>query len=253
MTTWISHRGYAETATENTAEAFDAAIDLGFEHLETDLRCSRDGHIVICHDPDLSRVGSSSVPIHALTRRELTEERLRGGESLLFFDELLDNYSQYRWILDIKPEQAKQTLVALEKLSVDAAVESFLTNQARYLLWQNSHQQILSQVFNDAFCLARQEECYRAGTAALIGLPVLGGIEKGQYYAVPPRLKGVPILTKNMVKRFHRHGAHVIGYLPETTAQHEQALAAGVDELLTNHAPQLRKLQSATAEGFLVT
>lgn len=67
---------------------------------------------------------------------------------------------------------------------------------------------------------------------------------------MPPRLKGVPILSKNMVKRFHRHGAHVIGYLPETAAEHEQALAAGVDKLLTNHAAQLRKLQSTLAEGF---
>ncbi|RUO37641.1 hypothetical protein CWE13_06725 [Aliidiomarina shirensis] len=250
MTTWISHRGYAKSATENTGEAFDAAIDLGFEHLETDLRCSRDGHIVLCHDPDLARVAGSSLAIHQLTRKELSQQRLRGGEFLLFFDELLERYAHYRWILDIKPEQAQQTFNALEKLSADAAVARFLNQQARYLVWQNNHKQILTDVVADAFCLAREPECYRAGTAALLGLPGLGKIVKGQYYAVPPRLKGVPILNKNMVARFHQHGAHVIGYLPETAAQHEQALAAGVDELLTNHAPELLKAETRSASGF---
>lgn len=250
MTTWISHRGYSQTATENTAEAFTAAIELGFAHLETDLRCSRDGHIVLCHDPDLDRVAGSSLSIHNLTRKELSAYRLKNGESLLFFDELLERFSDYKWILDIKPEQANRTLDALERLSADPDVERFLIQQSRYLLWQSDHEKTLTHVLSDAFCLAREQACYRAGTAALLGLPGLGGIEAGQYYAVPPRLKGLPILNKNMVARFHRHGARVIGYLPETTAQHEQALAAGVDELLTNHAPELLKLEPHRAGGF---
>ena len=54
---WISHRGYAKKYTENSQEAFDAALDLGFEFLETDLRITADGHIVLCHDPDFRRLG----------------------------------------------------------------------------------------------------------------------------------------------------------------------------------------------------
>jgi len=250
MTTWISHRGYTEWATENTAEAFTAAIDLGFEHLETDLRCSRDGHIVLCHDADLARVAGSSVRVHELTRKELAEYRLAKGQSLLFFDELLADFSSYQWILDIKPEQAERTVTVLQQLSKDPAIERFLLEQSRYLLWQDSHQRTLTEVLSGAFCLARDKACYRAGTAALLGVPQLGGIQKGQYYAVPPRLKGVPILSEAMVARFHSQGAHVIGYLPETSEQHEQALAAGVDEILTNHAPELQKLKSTRSDGF---
>ena len=35
---WISHRGYCKHEIENTQGAFDEAVNLGFDRLETDLR-----------------------------------------------------------------------------------------------------------------------------------------------------------------------------------------------------------------------
>ncbi|WP_194756188.1 glycerophosphodiester phosphodiesterase [Aliidiomarina indica] len=243
MPEWISHRGFClgidgqqQLRTENTREAFAAALEWGIEHLETDLRITKDGHIALCHDPDLSRVSGDSLRIESLTRTELSRIRLAFGERLMFFDELLDDFHQYKWILDIKPERAEQTLSALNELRQDPAVDRFLRTQARYLLWDASHQQQLTSALPDASCLARQGACYRAGVAALLGVPTVGAIEQGQFYAVPPKVAGVKVLTPSIVRRFHQHDARVIGYLPETHEQHQQALRAGVDQLLTNYA-----------------
>lgn len=241
MTTWISHRGFCgadgeQQHTENTAEAFQAAIAHGFDHLETDLRISRDGHIVLCHDPDLKRISGRQVAIHELTRNELEQERLQHGEQLVFFDQFLESFAQFRWILDIKPEQAEATVRALSMLSRDNQVANFLTERVRYLFWDQGHEQQLTRELPDASCLAREGACYRAGVASLLGAPILGGIESGQAYAVPPRIAGVPVLTAGLVGRFHSYQAQVIGYLPETVQDHHRAMAAGVDQLLTNHA-----------------
>lgn len=241
MTEWISHRGFCGTAdepiaTENTAEAFLAAIGHGFDHLETDLRVSRDGHILLCHDPDLSRISGRQVAVHELTRKELQKERLQHGESLLFFDEFLEHFAHLRWILDIKPETAERTIAALNAMRSDPQIDQFLQEQTRYLFWDASHEQQLTNQLPDAFCLAREGACYRAGVASLFGIPALGAIEPGQFYAVPPTFKGVPLLSESLVARFHSRSAHVIGYLPESEVDHERALAAGVDQLLTNHA-----------------
>lgn len=244
MTTWISHRGYCGTedepiATENTAAAFLAAIGHGFEHLETDLRVSRDGHIVLCHDANLSRLSGRNAQVHELTRKELSKERLQHGEALLFFDEFLEHFAHLHWILDIKPEQAEQTVAILQRLRSDKAIDEFLHNRARYLFWHPSHQQQLTHILPEAFCLARESHCYLAGAAALLGLPALANIEAGQYYAVPPTLRNIPILSERIVRNFHVRGAKVIGYLPETPEHHKRALAAGVDQLLTNHTPRI--------------
>lgn len=52
----IAHRGGALLAAENTAEAFRAASAAGAEMIETDLRLTRDGHLVCLHDADLHRI-----------------------------------------------------------------------------------------------------------------------------------------------------------------------------------------------------
>jgi glycerophosphoryl diester phosphodiesterase len=51
----FAHRGGAALWPENTLEAFAGAAALGCTHLETDLRMTRDGAIVLMHDADVSR------------------------------------------------------------------------------------------------------------------------------------------------------------------------------------------------------
>ncbi len=47
----IAHRGAHERAPENSIEAYEAAIALGCDYIEIDLRTSQDGRLVIKHDP----------------------------------------------------------------------------------------------------------------------------------------------------------------------------------------------------------
>jgi glycerophosphoryl diester phosphodiesterase len=49
----FAHRGTAGTHPENTMVSFQAASDLGALYLETDVHLSRDGEVVISHEPDL--------------------------------------------------------------------------------------------------------------------------------------------------------------------------------------------------------
>lgn len=52
----FAHRGVAQKAPENTEGAFQAAVDEGYEGIELDIRMSRDGEIVVCHDGHFSRL-----------------------------------------------------------------------------------------------------------------------------------------------------------------------------------------------------
>ena len=68
---WISHRGYKAHAVENTRAAFEAAVAHGFTALETDLRRTRDGHLVLHHDPTLDRLAGDPRVVAGLTRAQL--------------------------------------------------------------------------------------------------------------------------------------------------------------------------------------
>ena len=111
---WFSHRGHpAADGVENTREAFDRAKN-GVKGLETDLRISSDGHIVLCHNRNLSRLGGPGTDIWTMSRKELEGIRLGGQSQLLFFDEFVEAYESSQWILDIKPETADRVIPKLK-------------------------------------------------------------------------------------------------------------------------------------------
>ena len=67
----IAHRGAWGRAAplapaENTLEAFEAAITLGADMIELDVRCTRDGQLVVFHDARVKTVPTSSIRYEAL-------------------------------------------------------------------------------------------------------------------------------------------------------------------------------------------
>ncbi len=233
-TQWISHRGLSQNHDDNSKASFRLACEAGFSWLELDLHTSNDDHIVLCHDSELSRLSSSSGKIEQMRRSELEKIQLHKGERLLFLDEFMLEFEQQNWVFDIKPSTVIQTMNTLKRILRN---DKNLLNKIIFLFWSDEHQNAFLNEFPKAICFPRKEECYRAGIATLLGLSVLGNIKENKIYSLTPKFFGLPLLNKRMVQTFHRHGAQVIGYLPETSDEIQQCLDAGVDYILSNQHP----------------
>jgi glycerophosphoryl diester phosphodiesterase len=61
----VAHRGAWGAAAENTLEAFDAAIRLGADMIEFDVRRTGDGRLVVCHGPRFDDLPLSGVRYEA--------------------------------------------------------------------------------------------------------------------------------------------------------------------------------------------
>ncbi|MFZ2633881.1 MAG: glycerophosphodiester phosphodiesterase family protein [Desulfosalsimonadaceae bacterium] len=231
---WISHRGYTEKAVENTRESFQAAVDMGFTALETDLRITKDRHIILVHDPTLHRLSGDGRNVVDLTRRELEAFRLRNGEKLLFLDQFLAAFGDCFWTFDVKPEKGDHTILSLAAWAENRGLKQRIVRQTTFLTWRAGHETLIQQIFPGARFYARKPECRRAGFAAFSGLPWLGGIQPGRIYALTPAIGPCPLFKKSIVDRYHRRKAFVIAFLPQTNDQVRMALAAGVDEILIN-------------------
>lgn len=70
----IAHRGASFYFHENTMEAFEAAAEMGAEMVELDVRRTRDGVLVVHHDPDI-RGGK----IRALSKVQVEEASASAG------------------------------------------------------------------------------------------------------------------------------------------------------------------------------
>ena len=59
----IAHRGASHVAPENSMAAFRKAMELGADWLELDCRLTRDGKLVVLHDPDIIRIAGRNVEV----------------------------------------------------------------------------------------------------------------------------------------------------------------------------------------------
>jgi glycerophosphoryl diester phosphodiesterase len=95
----LAHRGYHLSAPENTMAAFDAAVKLGVDGIETDVRLSRDGLPVIIHD----RVTARKRAVADLTRSEIAADI---GHAVAVLPEILDAFPDVLWNIEIKNPEA---------------------------------------------------------------------------------------------------------------------------------------------------
>ena len=66
-----AHRGDRLHFPENTMPAFRAAAEMGCDAIETDVRMTRDGHLVLIHDRDVVRTTNGAGFVDEMTLEEL--------------------------------------------------------------------------------------------------------------------------------------------------------------------------------------
>ena len=84
MRRFCAHRGLPERLTENTLPSFAAAIALGADEIEFDVRVTRDGDLAVSHDERLGRVTGMEGEIASLTMGELRQIPLVCADGVTF-------------------------------------------------------------------------------------------------------------------------------------------------------------------------
>lgn len=73
-----AHRGLGSGHPENTLSAFQASLDAGVDIVELDLRTTRDGVIVVMHDPSVDRTTDGTGRVASLSYAEVSRLRVDG-------------------------------------------------------------------------------------------------------------------------------------------------------------------------------
>jgi glycerophosphoryl diester phosphodiesterase len=98
----FAHRGGAAHAPENSWQAFEHALGLGYWYLETDLQATADGVLIAFHDRTLDRMTDRGGRIARLPYRTVAEARIAGTESIPRLDDLLAAWPDVRFNIDLK-------------------------------------------------------------------------------------------------------------------------------------------------------
>jgi glycerophosphoryl diester phosphodiesterase len=123
----IAHRGFSAGYIENTAIAFEKAIETGADYIETDLRFSSDGAIICCHDDNFERVAGVSKHIHDLSLAEIQTIRLPEGMRILTLPDVLAiAKGRAKVMLDVKLTTQEMASAALAAASVAGMTEEVI-------------------------------------------------------------------------------------------------------------------------------
>ncbi|MFF2606807.1 glycerophosphodiester phosphodiesterase family protein [Arthrobacter koreensis] len=230
----LSHRGFSPDGLENTLAAFQAAVDLGFGYLETDVRTTSDGVLMAFHDETLDRVTDASGPISARSLRELGGVRVGGREPIPTLEEVLLRWPDVRLNVDIKDAAGAAALAAL--------IEK-----------HQAHDRVLVTSFSDR----RRLDCLRrlskpaatsAGSAAMAALLLLSPLGLSGLVArlgrfgcvqVPVSYRGIPVVRPAFLRRCRRAGIQVHVWTVNTRPLVESLLDMGVDGLVSDRADLL--------------
>lgn len=109
----FAHRGGTDSAPENTLAAFQAAVDLGYSYLETDVHLTADGVLVAYHDRGLGRMTDTTGNISELTWSEIRSVKVGGSEAVPLAEELLSAFPEAKFNIDPKSDRSVGPLVDL--------------------------------------------------------------------------------------------------------------------------------------------
>jgi glycerophosphoryl diester phosphodiesterase len=231
----LGHRGASADAPENTLPAFQAAVAQGADGVELDAMVCGSGEVVVCHDPQLSRL--AKVPWE-VAKTPLSKLRALDVGSILGFAPagipLLEE------VLDFLPSP----LVINIELKCEAFDDLGLARKVGALVVERQlSERVVISSFNPV-CLARMALAYpklRRGYLIDPEKPywIHGGLLAPALsnYSVHPFEQAC---TSSRIAAWKARGLKVATWTVDSPERANELSALGVDLLITNRPGQIR-------------
>ncbi|MCX2926068.1 glycerophosphodiester phosphodiesterase [Streptomyces sp. NEAU-W12] len=230
----FAHRGGAADGLENTARQFRCAVEAGYRYIETDVHVTRDGRLVAFHDTTLDRVTDGAGLIADLPWRDVEQARVAGREPVPLFEELLGDFPEVRWNVDVKAEPALLPFLDLiERTDAWDRVCLGSFSEARVVRAQRLAGPRLATSYGTRGVLNLRLRSW--------GVPV--AVRRSAVAAqVPHARSGVPVVDRRFVRTAHARGLQVHVWTVNEPERMHRLLDLGVDGIMTDHIGTLREV-----------
>jgi glycerophosphoryl diester phosphodiesterase len=230
----FAHRGFSLDGLENSMAAFQAAVDLGYHYVETDVHATADGVAIAFHDASLDRVTDAKGRIAELPWSRVRQARIGGVEHVPTLAEVLHTWPDLRVNIDVKSTPAIAPTVAVierERAHDRVLVGSFSGGRRRAALDSLTQPVATSASTGGVVSFL---------VAARLRLPRAGSGRRVDCLQVPERQGGITVVDERTVALAHERGLQVHVWTINDPADMRRLLDLGVDGLVTDRADLLR-------------
>ncbi|WP_222266905.1 glycerophosphodiester phosphodiesterase [Modestobacter marinus] len=238
----MPHRGGAIEHLENTMPAFEACVKLGYRYLETDVRVTADGVLVVFHDPTLDRVTDRDGRVESLPWREVGAAQIGGREPILRLEDLLSAWPDVRFNLDIKAAGVLAPLVrTVRRMGVEDRICLASFSDARVAAARRLFGPDVCTSLGPRGVAALRLSSYSPRAAGLV--QIQAGCAQ-----VPLALGGRPLVDERFLAAAHARGLQVHVWTVDSEQEAAEMLDLGVDGVMTDRPAMLRDVLVARGE-----
>ncbi len=234
----FGHRGAAGVLPENTLPSFAFALAAGATHLELDVHATKDGHVVVCHDPSVARTTPGTGEIRHMTLAEVQSL----DASARFAP--LPGFEAQPFTSPLSIPTLAEVLVALPgaRLNIDLKqtdppIESLVVDVLRA---HGALDRALLTSETDAVVARVRTLAPEAITGSSAGEVIAflgagdGTSPPGRALQVPVEVHGFPVVTPAFLDRAHALGLEVHVWTIDDPAEMKRLVGMGVDGIITD-------------------
>lgn len=208
----LAHRGYHAHVPENTMAAFEAAVALGVNGIETDVRQTCDGELVLIHD----RLTKTGKPISHLTKPELEQSV---NHRIPTLREALECWPNILWNIEIKTTDALVNTISALKF------------------FERTHQIFLSSFRHDIVIACAAQTSFDCGLLMASRPASIAGLINDclGYTRIRAVVWDFNILDESLVLELRSKGWRNFVYGPATLEEHHACVDLGLDGIITDY------------------
>ncbi len=237
----FGHRGGSRLAPENTLAAFDRSAAEGVDGLELDVRLSRDGEVMVCHDARLDRTSDATGAIADLMATELARvdagyrftpgdgtHPFRGcGLAVPALREVLARYPRLPVIVEMKDDTPAMARATVDVIREAGALDRVCLGSFSLGVLRHARRLAPGTTTSGA-----REEVFVAVLASHVGC--LPPFRRYQALQVPELRDSTRIVSAGFVRAAHRAGVPVQVWIVDRADDIRRLLDWGVDAVITD-------------------
>lgn len=220
-------------APENTVAAFQHAVDLGFEHVETDVHVSADGVLFAFHDADLGRLTGVNARIAELQACDI-DVSLVGGHAVPRLEEIFTTWPKLNVNIDPKSDAAVHPLV-----------QSIRTHKAinRICIGSFSDRRIdyCRSELGPSLCTSMGPAELARFRAASLGLAPAASFV-APCAQIPLEVSGKTLLDSDLIAAAARLGIELHIWTINAPSEMQRLIDLGVDGIITDDPAALKQV-----------
>lgn len=248
----FAHRGASALAPENTLEAFRLGIEAGASGLELDVHMTRDGEVVVIHDPTVDRTTDGTGAVAQMMFGDLrrldagyrfspdggfTYPYRGAGVRVPTLAELFEEFPRASVNIEIKEAQPGIEEAVLRIIRRAGAQRRTLVVSNRHGVVRRFRKLSVGEISTGAsrreiaefyfLCRGRFERLRRPDYDAL---------------QVPVEHRGIEVVTRRFVEAAHRRGVRVDVWTINEPREMRRLLDLGVDTIMTDRPGELARV-----------